>query len=130
MKLQIVFTIRLHHYVLQRGNRQKTELGARPWGVCSSEAEDVTNVYNMRATLREMGDTWEDETSNGQEDILKTLKALPSVSSKATGDNVVTDISEIEEDVSVIQTDPESNRSSPEPFQFFPLQQAFLKSFF
>ena len=91
----------------------------------------MTNVYNMRATLREMGDTWEDETSNGQEDILKTLKALPSVSSKATGDNVVAGISEIEEDVSVIQTDPESNRSSsPDPFQFFPLQQAFLKSFF
>ena len=70
----------------------------------------MTNVYNMRATLREMSDTWEDETSNAQEDILKTLKALPSVSSKATG------ISEIGEDVSVIQTDPESNRSSPEPF--------------
>ena len=87
----------------------------------------MTNVYNMRATLREMSDTWEDETSNGQEDILKTLKALPCVSSKATGDNVVADISEIEEDVSVIQTDPESNRSSPEPFQFFPLQQAFFK---
>ena len=72
----------------------------------------MTNVYNMRATLREMSDAWEDETSNGQEDILKTLKALPSVASKATGDNVVADNSQIEEDDSVIQTDLESSRSS------------------